>query len=151
MTGRAPHTVTSEGCFDSRIGACTFDTGADPEDFLRAGTDQESFVFTFDEPGVYPFYCRLHGAPGDNGMFGVIVVYEPGQSAPPGRYFASQDLLNTIAAEKAAADAASITPPSTGDGGLAGNAGLTSWQVMAAAVAFLAFGSAIGLNALKNR
>ena len=122
VTGRAPHTVTSEGCFDSRIGDCTFDTGAAREDFLRADTDNASFSFTFDEPGVYPFYCRLHGAPGDNGQFGVIVVYEPGQNAPAGRYFASQTLLDTIAAEKAAEDAA-ITPPSTGDGGLVDSCG----------------------------
>ncbi len=151
VTGRAPHTVTSEGCFDSRIGACTFDTGAARDDFLRPDSDRDSFEFTFDEPGVYPLYCRLHGAPGDNGQFGVIVVYEPGQNPPPGRYFASQDLLNTIAAEKAAEDAAGITPPSTGDDGLAENAGLTSWYAMAAALAFLAVGTAVGLNASRSR
>jgi plastocyanin len=28
----------------------------------------------FDEPGVYPFYCEMHGGPGGQGMSGKIIV-----------------------------------------------------------------------------
>ena len=73
---------TTEGCFDARIGPCTFDTGAGRANFLREGTAKLSFDYTFDKPGVYPFYCRLHGAPGGARQFGTIVVYEPGKSPP---------------------------------------------------------------------
>lgn len=34
----------------------------------------ETFSRTFDEPGVYPFYCKPHGGPGGEGMAGTVVV-----------------------------------------------------------------------------
>jgi plastocyanin len=55
------HTITSDdGLFDSG----------------RIGQD-ETFSFTFTEPGVYQYYCRPHGGPGLNGMSGTIVVEAP--------------------------------------------------------------------------
>jgi plastocyanin len=51
------HTVTSDtGLFDSP---------------LPGGAD---FQFTFDKAGTYPYYCRPHGGPGEQGMSGTIVV-----------------------------------------------------------------------------
>ena len=56
--GRNPHTVTADdGSFDSGI--------------LQNGMEW-SQVFT--QPGIYPFNCRLHGAPGGIGMSGIIAV-----------------------------------------------------------------------------
>jgi plastocyanin len=34
----------------------------------------EEFTQTFAKPGVYPFTCTLHGAPGVGGMIGMVVV-----------------------------------------------------------------------------
>jgi plastocyanin len=37
-------------------------------------SQEESFDYTFEEPGVYPYYCEPHGGPGGEGMSGTIVV-----------------------------------------------------------------------------
>ncbi len=148
MTGTAPHTVTSEGCYDARIGPCTFDSGAAPADFLRAGSARSSFQVTFDKPGVYPFVCRLHGSPGGQGMFGVIVVYEPGQSMPSGNYKASASLLATIAAEKAAA--AAIRPPSTGDAGILGTSSSSAAEIKVALLVLLT-STVVGAKSLVSK
>ena len=56
--GRNPHTVTADdGSFDSGN--------------MEAG---DEFSWTFDEPGVYRYYCAYHGAAGGIGMAGIIVV-----------------------------------------------------------------------------
>lgn len=88
MAGPAPHTVTSDGCGAAGFGPCTFDSGTEDAKLLRAGTATASFQYTFDKPGVYPFYCRIHGTPGLVGQAGTVVVYEPGLAplgALPGR------------------------------------------------------------------
>lgn len=58
-------------------GGAPFDTN------LLASGDQSSF--TFDTPGTYPYFCKLHGTLDGQGMAGVIVVTEPGTAAviPP--------------------------------------------------------------------
>lgn len=73
--GRNPHTVTADdGSFDSGNMA--------PGD---------EFSWTFDEPGVYRYYCVYHGAPGGVGMAGIVVVGDVplpgggGASIGPGR------------------------------------------------------------------
>jgi len=38
----------------------------------------DSFSYTFDQPGVYPYYCHPHGGPGGDGMAGTIVVLAAG-------------------------------------------------------------------------
>ena len=119
-------------------------------DRLREGTDRSSFEFTFDEPGVYPFYCRIHGGPGRDGQFGVIVVFEPGQSPPAGRYSADPDLLKTIAAERASEDSSdSITPPSTGDAGLLNREGRNGYAELAVALGALSVAAAVGWSGLR--
>jgi plastocyanin len=45
------------------------DWGVDVEDF----TPGEAYERTFDEPGVYPYYCSLHGTE-NVGMIGTVVV-----------------------------------------------------------------------------
>ena len=63
-TGSVPHTVTSDD------GGKAFDSGA--TDLVEKG---ENFEFTFATPGEYPYYCRLHAAPGArSGMVGTVTV-----------------------------------------------------------------------------
>ena len=71
-TGANPHTITSDGCADSRAGACTFDSGLDT--FVRADTPRPTYEFKFNNPGTYSYFCRLHGGPGGIGQAGTIVV-----------------------------------------------------------------------------
>lgn len=55
-----PHTATSDtGLFDSGT--------------LRDG---DTFSFTFDEAGEFPYFCKFHGGPGGSGMSGSVVVTE---------------------------------------------------------------------------
>jgi plastocyanin len=53
-----PHTVTS----DTNI----FNSGTMGEG--------DTFSFTFDEAGTFPYFCRFHGSAGGNGMSGVVNV-----------------------------------------------------------------------------
>ncbi len=54
----APHTVTADdGAFDSG----NMNTG-------------DTFSFTFEEPGTYPYFCAYHGGPGGSGMAATIIV-----------------------------------------------------------------------------
>jgi plastocyanin len=66
--GRSRHTVQADdGAWDSGI--------------VAPGGE---FTHTFDEPGVFPYFCSLHGTPGA-GMIGTIVVGDaplPGGGAP---------------------------------------------------------------------
>lgn len=73
--GRNPHTVTADdGSFDSG--------NMNPGD---------EWSWTFDEPGVYRYFCVYHGAPGGIGMAGIVVVGDvplpgpSGASVGPGR------------------------------------------------------------------
>jgi plastocyanin len=71
MAGRNPHTVTADDT--------SFDSGV-----VKPGGSYEQ---TFDQPGVYPYYCTLHGSPG-KGMAGTIVVGDaplPGGGGTRGR------------------------------------------------------------------
>jgi plastocyanin len=94
--GTNPHTITSDGCVNAAAGACVFDSGLDPagraagtrvpaEQFVQANTARASFEFKFNEPGIYAYFCRLHGAPGGVGESGTVNVLGPGQLTPPGR------------------------------------------------------------------
>lgn len=57
-TGSHPHTVTADnGAFDSQT--------------VQPG---QSFSFTFNNPGGFPYHCTFHGGAGDVGMAGRIIV-----------------------------------------------------------------------------
>jgi plastocyanin len=58
QTGSLPHTVTADDG--------TFDSGD-----MSSG---DTFEYTFEEPGTYPYYCAYHGGEGGEGMSGVITV-----------------------------------------------------------------------------
>lgn len=75
--GRSPHNVIA-------------DDGAFASGTLEPG---ESFAFTFEEAGAFPFYCSLHGTAGA-GMIGLVMVGDtplpgsasdvgPGREEPP--------------------------------------------------------------------
>jgi plastocyanin len=59
-----------EGSFNHTVTADdgTFDSGT--------LTNGDTFTFTFEEAGAYPFHCIFHGAPDGVGMSGVITVTE---------------------------------------------------------------------------
>lgn len=66
QTGMLPHSVTADdGAFDSSP-----DCAGGSECMVEGDT----FSFTFDEPGEYAYYCRVHGGPGGVGMAGVVTV-----------------------------------------------------------------------------
>jgi len=60
MNASFPHTVTADDG--------TFDSG-------RMGNG-ETFTFTFEQAGEFPYYCSLHGGPGGSGMAGTVTVTE---------------------------------------------------------------------------
>ena len=80
-----------------------------------------SYSLTFTRAGTYSYICILHA---DQGMAGVIEVGGIGTS--PGR----------------------VTPPSTGDAGLADGASMTPWLLAAAAVLVFGLG---GIAVIKVR
>ena len=65
--GNSPHTVTADdGSFDSG------DLAPDA-----------TFTTAFDQPGVYAYFCKYHGAPGV-GMTGIVVVGDAAIPSPSG-------------------------------------------------------------------
>ncbi|MDZ7844454.1 MAG: plastocyanin/azurin family copper-binding protein [Anaerolineales bacterium] len=58
QTGSISHTVTADdGLFDSGN--------------MEQG---DTFAFTFEEEGTFPYYCVYHGGPGGKGMSGTVIV-----------------------------------------------------------------------------
>jgi plastocyanin len=73
--GVLPHTVTADdGSFDSGE--------------MGQG---DTFAHEFSQPGTYPYYCEFHGAPGGQGMAGVVVVASAGGGGNGGGDGAPQD------------------------------------------------------------
>jgi plastocyanin len=63
--GNLPHSVTADdGTFDSHP-SCPTGPCLQP---------RARFEFVFSRPGRFPYYCRVHGAPGGVGQSGVITV-----------------------------------------------------------------------------
>lgn len=68
QTGSQPHSVTAvDEAFDSNPKCSPLKS----EGCMGAG---DSFSFTFDEPGAYTYYCRVHGLPDGTGMVGTIRI-----------------------------------------------------------------------------
>lgn len=65
--GLFPHTATADDG--------TFDSGQ-----VESG---ESYQFTFETAGTFPYHCQNHGGPGGQGMSGEVIVQGPVQTSPP--------------------------------------------------------------------
>ena len=83
----------------------------------KAPGSPSSFALTFTKAGTYSYICILHA---DQGMAGVVEVGGAGGGAAGG--------------------IPAITPPSTGDAGLAGGSSMTPWFLAAAGVLVIGFG-----------
>jgi plastocyanin/uncharacterized membrane protein YozB (DUF420 family) len=64
--------------FDEAPHSVTFDDNSADSGLLDEG---DQFVRTFEEPGVYPYYCAFHGAAGGTGMAGSVRVVTADQIA----------------------------------------------------------------------
>ena len=59
------------------------------DESLNWGIDRDTFVpgieyaYIFDTPGVYPYYCSIHGTT-EVGMIGTVIVTEPTDSVSAG-------------------------------------------------------------------
>ncbi len=72
-----PHSVTSGTPADS---GKVFDSGtAGANNSFKLGENGQTYEFTFNEPGEYPYYCVVHAAD----MTGKVVVVAEGASPPP--------------------------------------------------------------------
>lgn len=77
-SGSLPHTVTSSsGAFDSNPDCASFSDGGSG----ACMDNGETYSFTFDAPGTYAYYCKLHGTSAGGGMAGTIVVQAAGAQA----------------------------------------------------------------------
>ena len=77
-SGSLPHTVTSSsGAFDSNPDCASFSDGGSG----ACMDNGETYSFTFDTPGTYAYYCKLHGTSAGGGMAGTIVVQAAGAQA----------------------------------------------------------------------
>jgi plastocyanin len=66
--GDQPHSVSAvDGSFDSSP-----DCG--PLDSDMCLGEGDTFSYTFEKPGEFDYYCRVHGLPDGTGMFGTVVV-----------------------------------------------------------------------------
>lgn len=117
VSGTNPHTITAEdGSFDQSVG------------------NGDTFEQTFDTPGTYAYYCRIHGASGGVGMSGTVVVEAvaaPSETASP-------------------TDAPTADPTEDGAGELPAT-GTTPWLlVAAAAIALVAGGGALAARRARG-
>jgi len=62
----------------------THDVHADDDSFSSGPSSGAAWTFshTFTEPGLFAYYCTIHGGPGGIGMSGSVVVHGVGTSAP---------------------------------------------------------------------
>ncbi len=78
------HSVSSDDCSDARNsddGCYVNGAGAVLNSDLY--TTGQTFSFTFDEPGTYPYFCFIHSGPGLSGQNGTITVEQAGEPAEP--------------------------------------------------------------------
>lgn len=68
QTGRQPHSVTAaDDAYDSNPTCSPLRS----DECLGEG---DVFTHTFEEPGTYLYYCRVHGLPDGTGMVARIIV-----------------------------------------------------------------------------
>ena len=61
----------------SSAGVITHNVAPDATEPVTSGpatAGPNSYPFTFNTPGVYMYYCIVHGSPGGVGMFGTVTV-----------------------------------------------------------------------------
>lgn len=121
QSGANPHSVTADdGSFDSSPDC--------PPACMGPGAE---FAHTFEDPGEFGYYCKIHGSPGQ-GMAGTVIVNaaavdegetEPARDPKPPRDEEAQpktdvdDAPDDVAGDEAADDAQSL--PRTGGPALA--------------------------------
>jgi plastocyanin len=72
-----PHSVTSGSAADA---GKVFDSGtSNSNNTFNLRDKGQTYEFTFDEPGEYPYFCVIHPIE----MTGTVVVLAPGASVPP--------------------------------------------------------------------
>lgn len=103
----SPHSVTSGGPGDPDEGEA-FDSGIE-----GLTNDGDTYEFTFETAGAFPYYCVVHGA----SMSGTVTVQEAGGAESPA--------ASPAPAESPAASAAASPGESTGPLGSARPAGPT--------------------------
>lgn len=95
--GRSTHSVESRDGVSPAFGPTELSVGDDT-------------AVTFDEPGIYEYYCHLHGD-ADHGMVGVVVVGDvdvPEVSAPTASEPPTSDVVSEPSTIRVPDDAASI-------------------------------------------
>ncbi|MGH3441204.1 MAG: cupredoxin domain-containing protein [Nitriliruptorales bacterium] len=71
QSGNNPHTITADdGSFDSHPDCNSFADGAAGNCMSNGDSNSQ----TFETAGEIAYYCKIHGAPGGQGMSGTIVV-----------------------------------------------------------------------------
>lgn len=69
QSGKQPHSVTAtQDEFDSS-------PDCSPLEIASCLHEGSSFSHTFDKPGTYRYYCRVHGLPDGTGMVGAVRVH----------------------------------------------------------------------------
>lgn len=68
QTGDQAHSVSAvDGTFDSA-------PDCSPIEIEACDGEGDEFSFTFDKPGTYDYYCRVHGTPEGRGMTATLTV-----------------------------------------------------------------------------
>lgn len=138
-TGSLPHTVTSsDGSFPDSHPDC--DSFSDGPNCMNTG---ETYSFTFETPGTFAYYCKLHGTSDGGGMAGTIVVEAAVAETPTDAETAADDATEADAGDTGETADDAATEESSDDGlattGTVRTAGLVvlAVVVMVAGVALL--------------
>lgn len=102
QSGSNPHSVTADdGSFDSH-----------PNCLPACMGQGDTFSHTFETPGEYRYYCKIHGGPDGQGMSGIVRVQAATQEEPT---TTTTEPPVTSTTEPATTPTSSPPPPETGD------------------------------------
>lgn len=109
QSGSNPHSVTADdGSFDSHPDCNSFGDAAGG----NCMSNGDTYSQTFESEGEIAYYCKIHGAPGGQGMAGTIVV----QTADSGDSDDTGDTGDTGEEEEAAVTGSISAGDQSGDG-----------------------------------